>query len=84
MKKRKKLFVIPKSREKQNEPCFAANTNICIMCGKEIPEGMLVCIKCELGTSPQRCEICNRPISEGDSICPNCKGIIFYEKSKGD
>lgn len=83
MKKHKKLLIRSKVKVKQNEPCPAANANICIMCGREIPEGMLVCIECELGTTPRRCTICNRPISESDSICPDCKGIIFYEKQGG-
>ena len=60
----------------------AESINTCIACGCEIPEGMLVCMECEIGKSTKRCTICDRPISEFDSICSNCKAIIFRSKKK--
>lgn len=54
--------------------------NTCIACGREIPEGMLVCMECEIGTSSKKCMICNRPIAESESICSNCRAVIFRSK----
>ena len=56
--------------------------NFCIACGREIPEGMLVCMKCEVGNSQERCVICDRPIAEGQDICSNCRAAIFRSKNK--
>lgn len=67
----------------ENEAVYvAASINTCIACGREIPEGMLVCVECEVGASTKRCTICNRLIAESDSICENCKAHIFRSKNK--
>ena len=58
------------------------SVNTCIACGRVIPEGMLVCMKCEVGNSQERCVICDRPIAEGQDICPNCRTAIFRSKNK--
>ena len=81
MKKQKKT----KNNEKQTKNrtvYIGTNINTCIACGREIPEGMLVCIECEIGTSTKRCTICDRPIEEGDSICQRCRDIIFNSTKK--
>ena len=61
---------------------FTMSVNSCIACGKEIPEGMLVCMECEIGRSEKRCTICDRPIAEGEAICSHCKVVIFCSKNK--
>ncbi len=60
--------------------CTAMSVNTCIACGREIPEGMLVCKQCEVGTSSNRCTICNRAIEESETICDDCKDAIFRSK----
>ena len=58
----------------------ATSINTCIACGREIPEGFLVCMECEVGKSQKRCTICDRPIAESEDICSNCRAIIFRSK----
>ena len=60
----------------------ATSVNTCIACGREIPEGMLVCMECEVGRSQKKCTICDKPIAESGSICSNCRAIIFRSKNK--
>ena len=81
MKKQKKV----KKNEQQTENKVvygATGINTCIACGREIPEGQLVCMVCEVGTSAKHCMICDRPISEWESICSNCKDVLFRLKKK--
>ena len=81
MKKQRKT--IKTEQQTRNEVTFVAmNINTCISCGKEIPEGMLVCMECEIGMFSNRCTLCNRLIAESESICPNCKAIILRSKNK--
>ncbi len=67
---------------KINSKCVAMSINTCIACGRRIPEGILVCRECEVGTSSKRCAICYRLIAESERICPNCKTVIFRSKNK--
>ncbi len=71
------------TNQTENKVVYVATSiNICIACGREIPEGMLVCMECEVGRSQKKCTICDRPIAESESICSNCKAIIFRSKNK--
>ena len=62
---------------------LVASINTCVSCGREIPEGMLVCMECEIGKFQKRCTICDKPIAESESVCANCKAMIFRSKHKG-
>ena len=65
-------------RQTENKVVYVATSiNTCIACGREIPEGMLVCMECEIGKTEKRCTICDRPIAESEDICSNCRAIIF-------
>lgn len=69
------------TNQTENKVVYVATSiNTCIACGREIPEGMLVCMKCEIGKSQRKCTICDRPIAESESICSNCKAVIFRSK----
>lgn len=68
-------------QQTENKVVYVATSiNTCIACGTEIPEGMLVCMKCEAGRLQKKCTICDRPIAETKSICSNCRAIIFRSK----
>jgi predicted nucleic acid-binding Zn ribbon protein len=67
-----------KTKSKTNFADMSRNT--CIACGREIPEGMLVCKQCEIGASSNRCTICNRAIAESELLCDHCKDVIFRSK----
>jgi len=74
-----------KKTEQQTEnkaKVVSMSINTCIACGREIPEGMLVCMECEIGKSQKRCTICDRPIAESEQICSNCRAVIFRSKNK--
>jgi predicted nucleic acid-binding Zn ribbon protein len=58
----------------------SSGINTCIACGREIPEGMLVCMECEIGKSQNKCVICNKPVSDRETICSKCKSIILRSK----
>lgn len=60
----------------------ATSTNNCISCGREIPEGMIVCMECENGLSSPRCMFCNTPLHRGESVCIKCSEILLNRKSK--
>lgn len=70
----------PEQQTEKKAVYVAASINTCIACGREIPEGMLVCMECEVGESEKKCMICNSLMAEGDCICPNCKAIIFRSR----
>lgn len=57
----------------------ATSTNTCISCGREIPEGMLVCVECERGW---RCVCCDAPLQNGQSVCAKCSEILLGRKQK--
>ena len=57
----------------------ATSTNTCISCGREIPEGMLVCMMCERGW---RCVCCDAPLHNGQSVCAKCSEILLGRKQK--
>ena len=68
----------------KRENCAAyvvMSINICVTCGREIPEGMMICMACELGTFLCRCIVCDRPIAESDALCIDCREIIFRSKN---
>lgn len=72
------------TNQKENKVVYVATSiNTCIACGREIPEGKLVCMECEIGNSERRCAICNRAIADNEAICQNCRDILFRSKSKG-
>lgn len=60
----------------------ATSINTCIACGREIPEGMLVCMECETFKPNTKCMICNIPLSDGKTICSKCRSTIFRSKNK--
>ena len=60
----------------------ATSTNTCISCGKEIPEGVLVCVECEKGMSRPRCVCCDAPLHNGQSVCAKCSEILLGRKQK--
>ena len=70
------------TQTENNVVYVATSINTCIACGREIPEGMLVCMECEIGKSQKRCTICDRPIAESEAVCSNCKASIFRSKNK--
>lgn len=67
-------------KTENNVVCVATSINTCIACGREIPEGMLVCMDCEVDRSEKRCRICGRLIAESEDICSNCRAVIFRSK----
>ncbi len=70
------------TNQTENKAVYVATgTNTCISCGREIPEGRLVCRECEVGTSSKRCTICNRRIAESESICSDCRATILRSKN---
>ena len=81
MENKKKNAETTNSQE-NDRSWFVANINTCISCGREIPEGSLVCMECEVGRSQKKCTLCDKPIAECESICANCKAIIFRSKNK--
>ncbi len=58
----------------------ATSTNTCISCGREIPEGTLVCMECEKGLSRLRCVCCNTLVQNGQSICVKCSKLFLNKK----
>ena len=60
----------------------ATSTNTCISCGREIPEGMLVCMMCDKGLSCPRCVCCDAPLHNGQSVCAKCSEILLGRKQK--
>ena len=60
----------------------ATSTNTCISCGKEIPEGVLVCMECEMGLLRPRCVCCDAPLQNGQSVCTKCSEILLGRKQK--
>lgn len=50
-------------------------TERCVSCGEEIPEGRMVCHKCEI----RKCAFCGKP-TEGDCVCPKCERTKMYER----
>lgn len=61
----------------------ATSINTCIACGREIPEGMLVCMKCEKGLCDSKCTICDAPLKENEvGLCTRCRATFFRSKNK--
>lgn len=60
----------------------ATSTNTCISCGKEIPEGVLVCMECEMGLLRPRCVCCDAPLQNGQSVCAKCSEMFLKRKQK--
>lgn len=81
LKKRKEKENITDQTESR-VVCVATDINTCVACGREIPEGILVCKECEIGRSPKKCLICDRPVAESESVCSNCRAAIFRFKKK--
>ena len=81
MKDKKENVEVTKPQE-SGKSWFVANINTCIACGREIPEGRLACMECEIGKSQKRCTICDRLVAESEAICSNCKTAIFRSKIK--
>lgn len=55
--------------------------NTCISCGEIIPEGALVCIKCEMGWTEFRCAVCGKTVVNGRSLCSDCMEVILRPAS---
>ena len=69
------------ARQAESKGVFvAASTNSCISCGREIPEGMLVCMECEKGLSRPRCVCCHTPVQNGQSVCVRCSKLLLHKK----
>ncbi|MFA7345971.1 MAG: ComF family protein [Terrimicrobiaceae bacterium] len=55
----------------------------CAGCGRSVPEGDSLCLKCDESIEkirPPRCEVCSQPY-RGDVptfTCPNCRGDAFH------
>ena len=60
----------------------ATSTNTCISCGREIPEGMLVCMVCDKGLSRPRCVCCDAPLHNGQSVCAKYSEIFLKRKQR--
>lgn len=60
----------------------ATSTNTCISCGREIPEGVLVCMECEKGMSRPRCVCCDAPLHNGQSVCAKCSEIFLKRRQR--
>lgn len=58
----------------------ATSTNTCISCGKEIPEGIFVCMECEQGLFRPKCVFCNTPLQNGQSVCMKCSDMFLRRK----
>jgi predicted nucleic acid-binding Zn ribbon protein len=59
---------------------IAASTNTCISCGREIPEGIFVCMECEQGLFRPKCVFCNTPLQNGQSVCMKCSDMFLRRK----
>ena len=59
---------------------IATSTNICISCGREIPEGIFVCMECEQGLFRPKCVFCNIPLQNGQSVCMKCSDMFLRRK----
>ncbi len=71
------------TNQTEHEAVYVATSiNACVICGREIPEGMFVCMECEIGKSQKKCTICGRPIAESEAVCSNCEEMIFRVKFK--
>ncbi len=81
LKNKKENVEITKPQESEKS-LFAENINTCISCGKEIPEGTLVCMECEKGLSRPRCVCCDTPLQNGQSVCAKCSKLFLKRKSK--
>ncbi len=55
------------------ETHLSFNTNTCICCGEEIPEGILVCPACERGEVPFACQLCGAPLLCDEQMCSECQ-----------
>lgn len=60
----------------------ATSTNTCISCGREIPEGMFVCMMCDKGLPRPRCACCNVPLHNGQSVCAKCSEMFLKRKQR--
>ena len=60
----------------------ATSINTCISCGREIPEGILVCMECEMGLSRPRCVCCDAPLLNGLSVCAKCSEIFLKRRQR--
>lgn len=59
---------------------IATSTNTCISCGREIPEGIFVCMECEQGLFRPKCVFCNTPLQNGQSVCMKCSDMFLRRK----
>lgn len=72
LKNKKENVEITKPQESEKS-WFVENINTCISCGKEIPEGILVCMECEWDAENSRCIICDSVLQKNEnSICERC------------
>ena len=61
----------------------APNVNLCISCGREIPEGVLVCVECENAVSALKCNSCGSLLSEAeDSVCEYCRTVLLRQRAQ--
>ncbi len=81
MKNKKKIAEKTKPQE-SGKSCFLENINTCIACGREIPEGMLVCMECEKVLNFSRCTICDAILQENEiSLCTRCREMFMRLKN---
>ena len=78
-KKKKTEFTTP---QENGGSWYVENINTCISCGREIPEGIFVCMRCEKDLSSPRCVCCDAPLPNGQSICAKCSEILLNKRLK--
>ena len=82
LKNKKKNVEITKP-QKSEKSWFGENINTCISCGREIPEGILVCMECERGAQISKCIICDRLLQiNEDLICDRCMTALLRLRNK--
>lgn len=62
-------------KDSGGKPLLSSDYNTCIYCGAIMPEGRLVCPKCEDDFYTTRCIFCNSRIQPSSTVCQNCLNI---------
>ena len=76
-KKKRTEFTTP---QENGGSGYVENINTCISCGREIPEGIFVCMECEQGLFRPKCVFCNTPLQNGQSVCMKCSDMFLRRK----
>lgn len=83
MKKENKgsLFAEGKRREAFTR---MQGADFCVFCGDIVPEGIMICPRCESELEKPRCSICDRILEDGQIICPFCEEKLLKSSAQSD